>query len=323
MKLDKLVQHLTNPAHIGLTAELRERLGVASPDVVRGKLLAEVEEDHSHLGVYMLGCYVVDDTDFWSDGEIYWWSIPTLIGKDGKVQKSPIGGLPNGAPPHKCGDHEWMTNMSLGDPPLWAIIPPTEDVQSCVVRLGVYDDDGDVADMPGAMTAGHEAFAAISTEPLSGPEQIISPVREAIWTSLKADQDDILIEQDVPIRRGEVVRFGRGMIGAVINAMARVYYVVRDEDETVQFGPVSLDRGQIETVKFDIPMKRGGRVAVFARGADVSCTALGDLHTDVPFKNRVLTQKQEEELANGFNVVGSGPAKFIAYYTPAPRRDQS
>jgi hypothetical protein len=318
MKLDTLVKHLTNPSHIGLTAELRDRLGVASPDITRGKLLAQMEEDHSHLGVYMLGCYVVDDTDFWSDGEIYWWSIPTLTSDDGKVRKAPLGGLPNGAPPHKCGDHEWMTNLSLGDPPLLAIIPPTPDAATCTVRLAIYDDDGDVADMPGAMTAGHEAFASISDEPLSGPEQIITPVREAIWSSLKADQDDILIEQDVPIRRGEVVRFGRGMIGAVINAMARVYYVVRDEAATMQFGPVSLDRGQVETVTFDAPMEQGGRVAVFARGADVSCGALGDLTTDVPFKNRVLTRRQAEQLGDGFTVAGSGAAKLVAFYTPAP-----
>lgn len=318
MKLDRLVKHLTNPSHIGLTDALRERLGVGSADIARGKLLAQVEEDHSHLGVYMLGCYVVDDTDFWSDGEIYWWSIPTLVDRDGKVRRDALGGLPNGAPPHKCGDHEWMTNLSLGDPPLWAIIPPSEDIASCLIRLGVYDDDGDVADMPGAMTAGHEAFAAISEGPLGGPEQIITPVREAIWTSLKADQDDILIEQDVPIRRGEVVRFGRGMIGAVINAMARVYYVVRDEAQTIQYGPISLDRGQVETVSFDAPMTRGGRIAVFARGAEVTCTALGDLSTDVPFKNKVLTRRQEEEFAKGFNVVGTGPAKLVAYYTPAP-----
>lgn len=323
MKLDNLVRHLTNPSHIGLTSELRERLGVASPDLTRGKLLAQIEEDHAHLGVYMLGCYVVDDTDFWSDGEIYWWSIPTLVSKDGKVHQTVLGGLPNGAPPHKCGDHEWMTNLSLGDPPLLAIIPPTPEIASCVIRLAVYDDDGDVADMPGAMTAGHQAFAALSERLSGGPEQIITPVREAIWESLKADQDDILIEQDVPIRRGEVVRFGRGMIGAVINAMARVYYVVRDETETLQFGPVSIDRGQVETVSFDAPLTRGGRIAVFSRGADVSCSALGDLSTDVPFKNRVLTAKQEQELAKGFDIVGSGPAKFVAYYTPAPAFEPS
>ena len=150
------------------------------------------------------------------------------------------------------------------------------------------------------------------------PEQIITPVREAIWTALKADQDDILIEQDVPIRRGEVVRFGRGMVGAVINAMARVYYVVRDETNTHQFGPVTLAKGAVETVSFDVPMERGGRIALFARGADVNCPTFGDLTTDVPFKNRVLTRRQQEELAKGFTVAGTGPAKLVAYYTPAP-----
>lgn len=318
MKVDNLVKHLTDPEHIGLTPELREKLGVASADTTRGRLLAQVEEDHAHLGVYLLACYVVDDTDFWGDGEIYWWSIPTVVATDGKVQKSPLVGLPNGAAPHKCGDHEWMTNLSLANPPLLAVIPPGDDVSSCVVRLGLYDDDGDVADMPGAMSAGLAALAELSDEPLSGPEQIITPVREAIWTALKADQDDILIEQDVPIRRGEVVRFGRGMIGAVINAMARVYYLVRDETKTHQFGPVTLGKGQVETVSFETPLERGGRVALFARGAEVNCAAFGDLTTDVPFKNRVLSRKQQEEFANGFNIMGTGAAKVVAYYTPAP-----
>jgi hypothetical protein len=272
---------------------------VDDAELVRGRLLAQLEPGRGHLGVYLLAIYVVDDTDFWGDGEIYWWSIPTLVDTTGKVRKDPLGGLPLGEPPHKCGDHEWLTSLSLHEPPLLAVIPPDESVASCVIRLGIYDDDGDVADLPTAMTAGLEALADLSREPLSGPDQLIAPVRDAVFKSLRADDDDILLDQEVPIRRGEVSRFGCGMVGAVINAMARIYYFVRDEAETHQFGPISLEKGQHERVRFDVPMQQGGRLAIFARGADVLCPALGDLSCDAPFKNRVLSPAQQGELANG------------------------
>jgi hypothetical protein len=320
MKLDKVVKGLCNPQHIGLTSALAEELGLGNPDVTRGKLLAQAEGDRGYLGVYLLGMYVVDDTDFWSDGEIYWWSIPTLVDSEGKARKQVLAGLPNGAPPHKCGDHEWMTNISMEDPPLLAVIPPSDDVASCLIRLAIYDDDGEAADLPGAISAGLWALAGISNEVLSGPEQLIKPVRDAIWKSLKADDDDILLDQDVPIRKGEVVRFGRGMVGAVINSMARAYYFVRDEDHGHQFGPVSLHKGQTEHIRFPVPMQQGGRLAVFSRGDEVHCAALGDLTRDVPFQNRVLSAEQQRQLAEGLAVVATGPAKLVAFYTPPEKK---
>lgn len=320
MKLKRLVDHLTNPQRIGLTTELATELGVASADTTRGRLLAESADDTAHLGVYLLGCYVVDDAELWGDAEVYWWAIPALVDGDGKVQKSALAGLPTGAKPHKCGDHEWMTNLQLGAPPLLAVIPPSPDVAECIIRLGFYDDDGEIADMPAAMTQGLKAWAGIASEPLGGPEQLIAPVRKAIWKALEADDDDILMDQDVPIRRGEVVRFGRGLVGAVINSMARVYYVVRDEERTLQFGPISLERGEVETISFEEPMKRGGRLAVFARGAELDCPDLGDLTTDVPFRNVVLTRRMHEKVADGFEVIANGPAKLVAFYTPPPKQ---
>jgi hypothetical protein len=316
MNLDNLVRHLSNPQRIGLTPALGIRLGVDDPELVRGRLLAQVERGRAHLGVYLLAIYVVDDTDFWGDGEIYWWSIPALVDGAGKARKDALAGLPLGEPPHKCGDREWMTSLSLKDPPLLAVIPPDESVASCVIRLGIYDDDGEVADLPTAMTAGMGALADLSREPLSGPDQLIAPVRDAIYKSLKADDDDILLDQEVPIRRGEVTRFGCGMVGAVINAMARVYYFVRDEGATLQFGPIGLEKGQHEKVRFEVPMAQGGRLAMFARGADVLCPSLGDLGCDAPFKNRVLSPDQERELATGVDVIGTGAAKLVAFYTP-------
>jgi hypothetical protein len=317
MGLDDVAQRLSDPNRIGLNEALAKRLGIASEDVMRGRLMAEMEGEDSHLGVYLLAAYVVDDTDFWGDGEIYWWSIPALVTAGSKVSKNPLVGLPNGEAPHKVGSLEWMTNISLAKPPLLAVIPPASDVDSCVVRIGFYDDDGAKADLPKAMTAGLEALAAISDGELPGPDQIVTPVREAIYKALRAEQDDILVDQDIVLRRGEVVRFGRGMIGSVVNAMARVYYFVRDERKTEQFGPIALHKGQIETVKFSQPLKAGGRLALFARGADVSCSAFGDLSTDLPFQNRVIEARHEGGLENGFNVAGTGAAKLVAFYTPA------
>ncbi len=318
MSLDNLAEQLSNPEHIGLDEGLVEKLDIQPKDATRGRLMAQMEADRAHLGMYLLACYVVDDTDFWGDGEIYWWSIPTIATADGKVKRDSLYGLPNGAAPHKCGDHEWMTNLSLGKPPLLAVIPPEEAVNAAVVRIAFYDDDGAAADVPKAMNAGLEALAETSTEALSGAEQIITPVRDAIWKSLRAEQDDILIDQDVTLRKGEVTLFGSGMIGSVINAMCRVYYFVRDEQKTQQFGPVTLHKGQTDTVKFDSALKGGGRLALFARGGTVTCSAFGELNTDMPFMNRVLETRHEGGLENGFNVSAtSDSAKFVAFYTPA------
>lgn len=316
MNLDELAKRLSDTGRIGLDATLPQKLGIVSADATRGRLMAQADDTHPYLGVYLIAAYVVDDTDFWGDGEIYWWSIPVMVEADKKVQKNPLHGIPNGMPPHKVGSLEWMTNISLKEPPLLAVIPPDDRITACTIRLAVYDDDGAAADLPAAMTAGLEALAAISNEALPGPEQIITPVRDAIWKRLRADQDDILIDQDVTLNRGEVVRFGSGMIGSVINAMVRVYYFVKDEERTEQFGPVMLHKGQTETVKFKSPLKGSGRLALFARGADVSCSAFGDLTTDLPFMNRVVEQRLEGGLEQGFNVTGNGPAKFVAYYTP-------
>ncbi|HMR80472.1 MAG TPA: hypothetical protein PKD61_35430, partial [Polyangiaceae bacterium] len=113
MGLDDLAKRLADPGHIGLDSELAKRIGLVSPEAMRGRLMAETEDGRNHLGVYLLASYVVDDTDFWGDGEIYWWSIPAMLSTDGKISKKPLHGLPNGAPPHKGGSLEWVTNISL------------------------------------------------------------------------------------------------------------------------------------------------------------------------------------------------------------------
>jgi hypothetical protein len=317
MKLDDLAKHLSDLKRVGLNPELAKKLGVVDEDVTRGRLLAQAGGDRGHLQVLFLGCYVVDDTDFWGDGEIYWWSVPAILDKEGMVTKNALHGLPNGAPPHKCGDNEWMTNLSLQNPPVWAVIPPGDDVDACVIRLGIYDDDRDPADLPAAMTVGLETLTQVANEPLAGSGHIINPVRDAIFESLKAEQDDILVEQDITTRKGQVRGFGAGMIGSVVNAMVRAYYFTRDTKHTRQFGPITLHKGEMQRVKFDVPLEQGGRLAIFARGHDVNCPNFGVLHVDEPFINRVLTRLKQDELKDGFDVHGTGPAKFVAYYTPS------
>jgi hypothetical protein len=316
MKVTELSKLLSDPERIGMTDELMKKLGLASEEATRGRLMALADTERPYFGVYLLAAYVVNDTDFWGDGEIYWWTVPTMVAADGTVTKDPLYGLPCGGPPHKVGSLEWMTNLSLKDPPLIASIPPEERVVACTLRVAFYDDDGKPANLAGALTAALEAFAGISSEPLPGPDQIIAPVRTAIFNSLKAHEDDILVDQDVTIRRGSAVPFSSGMIGSVMTSMIRVFYFVKDEDRTETFGPVMLHRGQSETVKFPSAMRGGGRLALMARGSEVSCSAFGNLTVDTPFVNRVIDTAHETALANGFSVSGTGPAKLIAFYTP-------
>ena len=120
-RIDHLARLLSDRSRIGLTTEIADRLKLRPEDALRGQLLSEEEDDRGHFGVYLLGAYVVDDTDVWGDGEIYWWSIPTLVERSGKATWSTTSGLPSGAPPHKVGSLEWMTNFSLAEPPLHPI----------------------------------------------------------------------------------------------------------------------------------------------------------------------------------------------------------
>jgi hypothetical protein len=316
MRIDHLAKLLADTSRIGLTPELADRLKIRSEDILRAQLLSDVEDDKGHLGVYLLGAYVVDDTDFWDDGEIYWWSIPTLVDRAGKATWSVTSGLPSGMPPHKVGSLEWMTNLSLGEPPLLALIPPSEDVAASVIRVGFYDDDAEVANMPRALQAGLETLAGFSVPEFASPDQIILPVRDAIFRSLKAEDDDILIDQDLTLRRGQATRFGAGLVGSLMNAMVRLYYFVRDEERTEQAGPFALHKGQVETVTWKKPLEPGGRVAIFARGAEVNISSLGTLSVEMPFANRVVDAASLKSLAAGITLNGTGPAKVVAYYTP-------
>jgi hypothetical protein len=315
MKLEGLAKKLSDPERLGLDAQLCERLGIPNADVTRGRLMAQMDEPRSHLGVYLLAAFVVDDTDLWGDGRVYWWCIPTMVDDQGQVRKNILHGLPTGGVPHKVGSLEWMSNISLAEPPLLAVIPPEAGLKSCVLRLAFYDDDGKPANLPMALNKGMEAWAAISDDALPGADQIVLPVRQAIWEALNAGEDDILVEQDWAVRRGESIPFGAGMIESLINAKIRLFMLVKDEDKTEQFGPIQLHKGQTETITFKQPLRGGGRIALFSRGADVNCSTFGELNLDTPFQNRIILSSQEAQLQNGFTVTGTGPAKFTAFYT--------
>ena len=315
MRQAQLAKRVSDPQRIGLTPELAAKL-LKSEEAARGYLLAQEEDDRGHLGVYMLGAYVIDDTDLWGDGEIYWFSIPVFVDKQGKGEWDPVLGLPSAEPPHRVGSLEWMTNISLAEPPLLALIPPRDDLAHVSIRLAFYDDDKKPADMPAAMTAGLTLLSGMRREGLRGSEEVVMPLREAILKGLVAEEDDILMDQDVIIRRGELSRFGAGLVGSAMNHMIRVYYFVRDENRSEQAGPFLLHRGQVETVRFQQPLQAGGRIAIFSRGAEVNTTVFGNLDTDVPFLNRIIDSGTLANVQQGFNLNATGPAKVVVFYTP-------
>jgi hypothetical protein len=316
MKLDDLAKRLADPARFGMTPAIADKLKIKSEEVVRGQLVAMSDGDKGPLGVYLLAIYVVDDTDLFGDGSIYWWSIPTLVDRQGKASWSPTSGLPAGGAPHKCGSLEWMTNISLKEPPLLALIPADEEITSCVVRVGIYDDDKKPADVGAALGQGFEALSTCQRDGLPGPSQVIVPVRDAIYRALHAEDDDVLIDEDITLRRGESARFNAGFVGSAINAKARVYYVVLDEVSSEAAGPIVLRKGEVSRIAFASDLKSGGRIALFARGADVDCPVFGQLTTDRPFAGKVLDEALARTLAAGFDVTGRGAAKVVAYYTP-------
>jgi hypothetical protein len=315
-QLDDLAKRLADLNRLGMTPDLADKLKLNSQDIVRAQLMAASEGPRGPLGVYLLAVYVVDDTDLWDDGEIYWWSIPALVDKKGNASWGVVSGLPAGGAPHKCGSLEWMTNFSLNESPLLAVIPADDEITSCVVRLGIYDDDKKPADMGAALGAGYEALALCKRQGLVGAGQIITPVREAIYRALNAQDDDVLIDEDITIRRGDAARFNVGFVGSTINAMARAYYIVKDELHTETAGPVVLRKGEEGRLIFASDLEVGGRVSIFARGADVKCPVFGELTTDRPFAGKVLDAALAKSLARGIEITGAGAAKAVAFYTP-------
>jgi hypothetical protein len=318
MGVEELARRLADEKRIGLNAELVKKLKLKSADVTRGQLMAQLEGKRGHVGVYLLSVHVVDDTDLLGKGEIYWWCIPVLGDNDGKVSWGPLCSLPSAAAPVKTGSGEWMKSPSLDKPTLLALVPPSDDIAACILRIGLYDDDGQRADVPRAMTEALEALAEIPADaPQPNVEAIVNPVRSALWKALRAQQDDLLLEKELKLLRGGgATRFESGMIGSLLSPLASLYYFVRDETATEQLGPVPLVKGQDHTVKFAQPFKRGGRLALFARGGEVHTECFGTLTTETPFQNRIIDAAAESNLKNGFRVEAKANAELIAFYTP-------
>ncbi len=315
MGVDDLAKHLSSTSRIGLDAGLVTKLKIRSEDATRGQLMAAREGSSGHLGVYFLAAHVVDDTDFFGKGEIYWWAIPLLGDRDGTVRCDPMCGLPTAAKPIKCGSGEWMKSPSIEKPVLLAVIPPSDDVVACLVKLGLYDDDGVPADVPKAMNAALEALADLKGEAQKDPEAIYGPVRTALWNALKAQQDDKLQERELRLLR-DAANFSAGMIESLPSTHASVYVLVKDEEHTEQIGPISLAKGQTETLKFKQALKTGGRLTLFARGGEVQTTNFGNLTTDTPFANKIIDATGEASLKDGFRVDAMNNVDLVAYYTP-------
>jgi hypothetical protein len=300
-----------------MTQAIAEQLKVPSADVARGQLMAMTDGGRGPLGIYLLAMYVVDDTDLVGAGEIYWWSIPVLLDTAGKARWGAALGLPAGAAPHKCGSLEWMTNLPLEDLPLLAVIPEGDDAAACVLRLGVYDDDGQPANVAAALAKGYETLAGCKRDGLPGAGQIVTPVREAIMKALVGQEDDVLIDEDVTIPCGAKGQLQVGFVASAMSAKVRVYYVVVDEQRTDTAGPIVLKKkGDSARLAFASSLERGGRVSIFARGADVRSEVFGTLSVEHPFTAKVLDAALAKQLDSGIDVTADGAARVIAFYTP-------
>lgn len=313
--LDDLARKLSDPKRIGLDEDLANQLRLADESVTKVRLEAQSEEGRAFRTLHLLGAWVEDDTDLIGKGEVYWWSIPALGTSAGKVVWTPLCGLPTGAPPEKVGDKQWMKGFSLADPPLVAAIPPSDDYVAAFVHLGFFDDDWAPAKLAPAMKAGLTALAEIKA-PVDSPEAFSAPIRKAIFDSLKAQQDDLMLERTIRVLREEGKGFGAGAIGSALTEFVRVYWIVRDLARTEQLGPWSLAKGQEQRVLPPSGLEGNGLLAIFARGGPVRADPFGTLDVARPFVNAAIEPRHETALAGGFNLVAEGDAEVVAFYTP-------
>lgn len=318
MGSNDLAKHLSDPKRLGLTEELAAKLKVMDEDVTHARLRAQASDGRAHVAIHLLGAWVKDCRDAVGKGEVYWWSIPMLGGADRKIRWNALVGLPTGAAPVAVGDRSWMTSISLKDPPILAVAPPDEDVAACIVRIGFYEDDWAPAILGPALTAGMTALADAAL-PAADVDGFVKPVREPIWQSLKAKQDDFMLEQDAKFLREEGLGYGAGLVTAMLTEYIRVYLFARDVERTEVAGPFALGKGQEQRVFFPSSLEGGGRLVVFSRGK-ARVDPFGSLDVDTPYVATVLDERQASALAKGITVHGEEDAEVIAYYTP-PRAE--
>lgn len=312
--LDDLARTLSDPKRIGLDEDLGKQLRLADEAVTRTRLDAQLEEGKGFRTVHILGAWVEDDTDIIGKGEVYWWAIPMLGNASGKVVWSPLCGLPTGVPPERVGSKEWMKGFPLAKPPMIVAIPPSEDYAAAFVHLGFFEDDWAPAKLAPAMKAGLSKLAEIKA-PADGPEPFSAPIRKAIFDSLKAQQDDLMLERTIKLLREEGRGYGAGAIGSALTEFIRVYWIVKELDRTETLGPWSLAKGQEQRVLPPSGFEGNGLLSLFARGT-VRAEPFGTLETERPFLNAAIDARHETSLAGGFNLVAESDAEVIAFYTP-------
>jgi hypothetical protein len=313
-ELEDLAKLLSDPKRIGLDGDLVKQLRIADEDVTKSRLRAQREDDRAHKALHLLGAYVVDDTDAIGKGEVYWWAIPMLGDSDGKITWNALAGIPTGAAPEKVGSHEWM-KFPLKQPPLLLTIPPSDDVVAGFVHLAFFDDDWEPAKLPPAIAAGLRALGELKM-PIDTPENFVAPIRKAIFESLLAKRDDLMLERTLRVLREEGRGYGTGTIHSELTEFIRAYWIVRDIDKTETCGPWSLTKGQEQRVLPPSGLTNGGMLAIFARGGEVRVNPFGSLTTETPFLNVGITAQHEASLSAGFTVTAEANAEVIAFYTP-------
>lgn len=312
--IDDLARELSDPARLGLDAELVTALRIGDEDVTRAKLRSQITDGHGPVAIHLLGAWVKDCRDAIGKGEVYWWSIPMIGRTDGTVHWSPLCGIPSGAAPSSVGNESWLQSISLKDPPLLGVVSHEEGVASALIRLAFYEDDWAPAVLGPALKAGMTALAE-NHAPAANADAFVKPVREPIWSSLKAKQDDFMIEQDVTFLKKEGLGFGAGLVSAMMNQYIRVYVFARDVERTEMAGPYSLAKGQEQRVLFPSALEGGGRVVVFSRGK-ARVDPFGSLDVDAPYIAHVIEDRQAGSLAKGFTIAAEEKADVVAYYTP-------
>lgn len=312
--IDDLARVLSDTTRLGLDAELAAALKLGDEDVTRARLRAQITDGRGPVSIHLLGAWVKDCRDAIGKGEVYWWSIPMVGRTDGSVEWTPLCGVPSGAPPASVGNESWLESISLKDPPLLGVVSHQEGVASAVIRLAFYEDDWAPAVLAPALKAGMAALAE-NRGPAANPEALVKPVRDPIWASLKAKQDDFMIEEDVKLSKKEGLGFGAGLVTALLNQYIRVYVFAKDVERTEMAGPFSLTKGEERRVLFPSSLEGGGRLVVFSRGK-ARVDPFGSLDVDTPYIAHVVDERQAGSLAKGFTITAEEKADVVAYYTP-------
>lgn len=312
--IDDLARVLSDTTRLGLDAELAAALKLGDEDVTRARLRAQITDGRGPVSIHLLGAWVKDCRDAIGKGEVYWWSIPMVKRDDGVVEWTPLCGIPSGAPPSSVGNERWLESVSLKEPPLLGVVSHEPGVAAAVIRLAFYEDDWAPAVLAPALKAGMTALAD-SRGPAAHPDAFVKPVREPIWTALKAKQDDFMIEQDVTFGRKEGLGYGAGLVTALLNQYIRVYVFAKDVERTEMAGPFAMSKGEERRAVFPSSFEGGGRVVVFSRGK-ARVDPLGSLDVDTPYLAHVVDERQAAALAKGLTITAEEKADVVAYYTP-------